>query len=112
MTRDVLPPRRPSLNFTVEFQGEKYAITTGFYPDGRYGEVFINRLFTKSSAKVGTLLDSICRDAAILVSFCLQHGVPLETIQHAITRDEEGAASTIIGAIIDQIRKDQDETGS
>ena len=107
MTREILPERRPSYNFTIDFQGEKYHVTIGRYPDGRPGEVFVNRLFTKASAKVGTLLDGVCRDAAILVSLAMQHGVQLETMQHAITRDEDGAPSTIVGAIIDQIRKDQ-----
>lgn len=114
MTRESLPERRASYNFTVEFQGERYNVTIGHYHDGRPGEVFVNRLFTKTSAKVGTLLDGVCRDSAILVSLALQHGTSLQVIQHAITRDEDGEPSTIVGAIIDQIAKEgiYDEAGS
>lgn len=112
MTRETLPERRFSQNFTVDFQGERYNVTIGHYADGRPGEVFINRLFSKTSAKVGTLLDGVCRDSAILVSLALQHGVQLDTMQHAITRDEDGTPSTIVGAIIDHIRKDENEIGS
>lgn len=105
MSRELLPERRFSLTFTVEFQGEKYNVTIGFYDDGRPGEVFINRLFTKTSAKVGTLLDGVCRDAAILISIALQHGCHSLVMQHAVTRDEDGHPSTIVGAIIDRITK-------
>lgn len=112
MTRELLPERRPSYNFTIEFQGERYNVTIGHYPDNRTGEMFVNRLFSKTSAKVGTLLDGVCRDSAILISLALQHGVQLETMQNAITRDEDGAPSTIVGAIIDHIRKDENEIGS
>ena len=37
MTRDTLPNPRTSVTFTLEFQGERYDVTTGFYPDGRIG---------------------------------------------------------------------------
>jgi hypothetical protein len=30
----------------------------------------------------------------------------LATIQHAICRDKEGKATTIVGAVIDQIKRD------
>ena len=103
MSRDTLPARRHSLNFTVKFQGETYQVSVGFYPDGRPGEVFINRVMGKASAKVGRLLDDVCRDAAILISMALQHGVKLSTISHAVTRDGEGEPMTIVGAIVDHL---------
>lgn len=107
--RDSLPNRRSSLNFTIEHQGERYHVTAGEYRDGRIGEIFINRIYSKTSAKVGTLLDDACRDLAILISMALQHGAKLETVHHAVTRDEEGLPSTIIGAIVDQILKEANE---
>ena len=33
----------------------------------------------------------------------MQHGPPIETIRHAITRDGSGAAASILGAIVDAI---------
>jgi hypothetical protein len=103
VTRTVLANRRSSLTFTIQFQGERYHVTTGYYADGRIGEVFINRVIGKASAKVGTLLDGVCRDSAVLMSLALQHGVDLGTMMHAITRNEDGEASTIIGAIVDRL---------
>jgi mono/diheme cytochrome c family protein len=76
------------------------------YDDTRVGEVFINRIMSKTSAKVGTLLDGVCRDSAILMSIALQHGTNLATLRHAITRDSDGDPSTIVGAIVDRLAKD------
>ena len=107
MTRELLPDRRNSCNFTVEFQGERYHVTVGYYDDWRVGEIFINRIMSRTSAKVGTLLDSVCRDSAILMSMAIQHGTDLLAIRHAITRDHDGdPQKTIVGAIVDQLAKE------
>jgi len=103
MTRRQLEPRRAITTFTVAFQGERYDVSVGYYSDSTPGEIFINRILGKNSAKVGTLLDGICRDAAILLSLAIQHGTTLDTIRHAVTRDEDGEPSTIVGAILDQL---------
>lgn len=107
MSREALAARRNSLNFTIEHHGERYHVTQGEYSDGRIGEIFINRIYSKTSAKVGTLLDDVCRDLAILISFALQYGADLTAISHAVARDGEGLASTVIGEIIDRIIVDQ-----
>lgn len=103
MTRNALPNRRSSVSFTIEFQGERYDVTTGFYADGQFGEIFINRIRDKSAAKLGQQLDSVCRDSAILMSLALQHGVDLSDLKHSITRDDDGAPMSIVGAIVDSI---------
>lgn len=111
--REVLQNRHYSENITVFFQGERYDVTVGKYPDDRVGEVFINRIIGKSSSKVGTLLDGVCRDSAILMSLAIQHGTSLNTLRRAITRDEDGNPSTIVGVVIDILLKnitgDQDD---
>jgi hypothetical protein len=106
--RSPLPSRRRSYSFTIEFQGERYDVTIGHYndPAATVGEVFINRIMGPASAKVGTLLDSVCRDGAILISLALQHGAPLRTVAHAVTRNVEGEPQTIIGAIVDRLIAD------
>jgi hypothetical protein len=101
--RQTLPQRRQSETITVPFAGERYHVTTGFFDDGRTGEIFINRIRDKAAAKLGGQLDGVCRDSAILLSLALQHGVSLDTIRHAVTRDDDGAPSTIVGAIIEMI---------
>lgn len=103
MTRVTLEPRRFSLNFTLAFQGERYHVTTGFYGDGRTGEIFINRIRNKTAARLGEPLDAICRDSAILMSLAIQHGADLAALKHSITRDEEGQPMSIVGAILDAV---------
>ncbi len=101
--RNVLPNRRDSVSATIEFAGEKYDFTTGFYPDGTVGETFINRVKDRTAAKLGEQLDGICRDSAVLISLALQHGVTIDTMRHAVTRDSEDSPSTLIGAILDTL---------
>jgi len=105
MDRDVLPNRRESFNCTIEFQGERYDITTGFYEDGRLGEIFINRIRDKTAARLGQHLDAVCRDTAILMSMSLQYGAKLSDMKHSITRDEDGSPMSILGAIVDASSK-------
>jgi hypothetical protein len=97
--RAVLPNRRFGENFELRHGGKNtsFIVTLGRYPDGRVGEVFI------SGAKAGSEVDAVARDGAILLSLALQHGVPLETIKHAMTREPDGSASTIVGAVVDRL---------
>ena len=110
VTRDTLPPRRFSANFTLAFQGERYHVTTGFYKDGRTGEIFINRIRNKTAARLGEPLDAICRDSAILMSLAIQHGADLAALKHSITRDEEGQPMSIVGAILDAVETTNTES--
>jgi hypothetical protein len=103
--RNNLPNRRSSVSFTIDFQGERYDVTTGFYDNSRFGEIFINRIRDKSAAKLGQQLDAVCRDSAILMSLALQHGVDLADLKHSITRDDDGAPMSIVGAIVDSINQ-------
>ena len=102
-SRNTLPNRRSSVNFTLEFQGEHYDVTTGFYDDGKFGEIFINRVRDKSAAKLGQQLEATCRDVAIVMSLALQHGVDLADLKHSITRDDDGVPMSIVGAIVDSV---------
>jgi hypothetical protein len=105
--RRVLDNRRFGENFELRHGGKNttFTVTIGRYPDGAVGEVFI------TGAKAGSEVDAVARDGAILLSLALQHHVPLETIRHAMTREADGSASTIIGAVVDEIsRKDKGGT--
>ena len=104
--RKPLPNRRASETFSFRFQNMDYTVTVGFYDElETIGEVFIN------GAKSGAQVEAIVRDGAILASLAIQHGVPLETISHAVTRDGRGEPQTIVGAIIDGLipKKQQDD---
>jgi hypothetical protein len=84
-------------------QQAEYAVTVGYYDDDRIGEIFID------GAKAGTMMDALARDGAVLTSIGLQYGMQLETVRHALTRDRDGKATTIIGAVIDKILEQENE---
>ena len=101
--RRPLPYRRACENFSIQIPGlnRHVTMTVGFYVDGTPGEVFV------SDVKAGTHADAMTRDCAILLSLCMQHGVPVQTIANAITRDPDGAPSSVIGVLIDHLKKER-----
>lgn len=98
-TRQALPQRRSAETFELHVSQTTFAVTVGFYPDGRVAEVFV------TGAKAGSEFDAVARDGAVLLSLALQYGVPLDVIRGAVTREGNGAASTIIGAVLDRLGK-------
>jgi hypothetical protein len=92
-----LPNRRASLSFDVEVAGLRYKATVSYFYDGSLAELFI------SNHKAGNASDVAARDAGILVSLCLQHGCNVETIARALSRNSDGSASGVIGAVLDKI---------
>ena len=62
--RNALPARRPSETFKLRHgdQRSAYHITLGYYADHSLGEVFI------STNSVGTAIDAMARDIAVLMS--------------------------------------------
>lgn len=100
-TRRALPQRRHCETFKLPYGPKQQAmhVSVGFYDrEGKEpGEVFI------AGAKAGQDFEAVCRDSAILLSLCLQHGVPLEVIRGALTRNEDSTPSTIVGAVIDRL---------
>ena len=95
--RRILPRRPAAEAFDLRFWNSPFTVTIGFYADGTPGEVFIN------SCKTGNDIQSIARDAGVLLSLALQHGVPPETIRHAITRGASEEPASILGAIVDAL---------
>ena len=79
--RATLPNRRAAETFEVKHGSHAVTVTVGYYANGSLGEVFV------SDPKVGSSMEAIARDAAVLLSIAIQHHVPLETIRHAITRE-------------------------
>ena len=91
--RKRLPQRRASETFDLP----GYKVTVGYYNNGMPGEVFI------SARKAGSDMSAIARDAAILLSLAVQYGVPLIVIQGALTREQSGTSSTVIGRVVDKL---------
>jgi len=97
-TREILPNRRQQESFDFVYSDHCFTGAVGLHPDGRIGEVFL------SCEKTTSLMESLGRDGAILISLAIQHGCPIETMCGAITRGENDAPATVIGGLLDQLR--------
>lgn len=97
--RRTLPNRRAAETFDLTFGGvdRRYAVSVGYYEDGSLGEVFI------SGGKSGEQVEAIARDGAVVLSLALQYGASLQSIASAITCDEQGNPSSIVGAVVDRL---------
>ena len=95
--RRVLPQRRGAETFNLRFWNQPFTVTVGFFEDGTPGEVFID------GCKTGNDIGSIARDAGVLLSLALQHGVSPETIRHAVIRGASEEPASILGAVINSI---------
>lgn len=98
MTREPLPNRRQCMTVPFEHNGVKYYATAGFYPDWRFGEVFI------SGAKVGSDSEAAAHAAAIAASLAIQNGCPLKTLRDAMPRLADGKTpADSLGACLDKL---------
>lgn len=102
MPREPLANRRVAETFHFEHvhptgKTSPFTATLGFYPDGRLGEIFLY------AGKVGTEIDVAIKDAAILLSFALQHGCDAATMRAAMTRSSDGQPEGVIGTLLDLI---------
>ena len=97
MIRRSLPQRRASETFDLRFWNQLFTVSVGFYADGTPGEVFIDGF------KTGNDIQSIARDAGVLLSLALQDGVSPERIHHAVTRSASEEPASILGAVVDCI---------
>jgi hypothetical protein len=93
--RQRLPSRRGSENFTFELGGLRFTATISRLADGRIAELFLN------NHKAGNQSDTNARDAAIILSFALQHGADADDIRRALCRDTAGRALSPVGAALD-----------
>jgi hypothetical protein len=97
MTRQRLPDRRAAETFGLECAGLHYTATISRFDDGRLAEIFL------TNHKAGSQSDTNAKDAAVVCSLALQHGVPLDTIRRALMRDSAGRANGPLGVALDLI---------
>ena len=90
-----LPNRRGCESFTFELDGLVLTVTVSRFADGRIGELFLN------NHKAGNQSDTNARDAAILLSFALQHRADIVSIRRALCRGSQGRALGPIGVALD-----------
>jgi hypothetical protein len=95
--RERLPNRRFCESFTFEVNGLCFTATMSHFADGRIGELFLN------NHKAGNQSDTNARDAAIILSFALQHGADISSISKALCRDSQGRALGPVAAALDII---------
>jgi len=95
-----LPNRRRCETFTLDFGGlsRPHTVSVGYYDDGRIGELFI------TGGKSGEQVQTIARDGAIMASLALQHGVTIDTMHHAITRNSQDEPQSVLGVVVDGLR--------
>ncbi len=98
MTRTPIPTRREGETFRLLHNGGEHAFGVSRFPDGQVAEVFAYAHYGK-----GVDAETYARDASIILSLALQHGAPLETIWHALTRDDQNRPATLIGAIVERL---------
>jgi ribonucleoside-diphosphate reductase alpha chain len=98
--RKRLPDRRASITLTFQVGGLTYTATISRYSDGGIGELFLNNHRSNSAA------DTNARDAAIVFSIAVQHGVNPELVRCALCRDSNGKASGPLGTALDIIMQE------
>ena len=96
MNRQSLPNRRYSENVDFEHESIRYTATVGYSPETHQ----ITEMFV-TCCKIGSGADSAARDAAIAVSLALQHGADITRLRAAMSRNEDGSASSPIGRMLD-----------
>ena len=71
-----------------------YSVTIGFDQAGQPGEVFAH------GAKVGSAMDLLIDDGAVLLSLLLQHGVKPADLARSLGRIDGTAPASILGALV------------
>jgi hypothetical protein len=97
MTRLRPEPRRQCETIPFTFGGIRYFATWSQYADGTPAEVFLQ------GGKAGSAIEAMARDFAVVASYALQFGVPLEDLRQAITRLDDGAPAGPGGKLFDLI---------
>ena len=100
-TRRQLPNRRGHELLDFEHVGIRYTVGIGRFEDGRLAEIFLN------TARYGTAVDVNARDAAVATSLLLQHGCPVDTLRHALTRNSDSSASGPLARALDLFASEQ-----
>lgn len=102
--REELPARREhdSRQYvieTVRFVGGVGRVDGTPGHEGRVLEVWLN------VGKVGSALEALGHDAAIMASLLFQYGCPLPVLCKALTRNPDGTAAAPIGMLLDDIAR-------
>ena len=108
-TRQRLPDRRGGEVIEVYAGTQEIGITKWLVTVGRRGRLGIGQVAEVflASGKSGSDVNIMALELGILTSLCLQHGVDVETIRHAMPRDDQGNAQGVIGELFDTLRRSE-----
>ncbi len=110
MTRTTVPNRRYSEVFEFDHNGIVFkgsvswlliGVEDGAVVKGQAVEVFLE------GGRNGTAIQSVARDTAVACSLALQHGVPLDVLRTALTRNDDGSPAGPLGALLDMVAGEQ-----
>ena len=82
LIRERLPYEPKCIKNAVKMGGVTYHIQRSFYDDGRLGEIFV------SVGKQGNTIKGLTEVLCILISKCLQYGIPAEVISDILRNTE------------------------
>ncbi len=95
--REPLPNRRAQESLDFTHGGVGFTASVGRYDDGTIGEAFL------SCSRTTAAIESVGRDAAVILSIALQHGASLDVIRSALTKDEAGGPASVIGGLVETV---------
>lgn len=91
MTRSRLPNKRQHEMIPFTHKGIKIFAGFGRGEDGAITELFID------AGKVGSAVNTMARDAAVILSIALQYGTPLSVIVDALDKEPDGEPAGPVG---------------
>jgi hypothetical protein len=102
MTRKALPNRREHESIEFMFRNQVFWAGVGRNTDGSLAEVFMQ------NEKIQNDLAHDNRDAFVVLSIALQHGIDPEVIRRACSRHESGEATGVVGYFLDLMQEGGD----
>ena len=99
--RQRLPNRRRAKTVDIEFGGNAYQFSIGYFADGRIGEVFVG------GPKSGSDMQGLLADLGVVISRLFQHGDTPLSLAAGMARLGDGTTpASIIGAISDALARE------
>lgn len=93
--RIILPNRRLTWSTVLDWEGQEFHLTVGFYENMTAGEVFAD------AGKAPQAIQQLVSDACVFISVSLQHGMSAEALGKSLPRFDDGSPYTILGIICD-----------
>jgi hypothetical protein len=106
MPRTHLPPRRRMNTYKFEYGGHTHYLSVEYYSNDKIGEVFL------ATGKVGSAIDNLVKDGAVLISIALQYGATPTELAKSVSETTEyntNVAGSLIGAMVRRLVEIENE---